>query len=258
MTVKEILQYINMFSPQEYAESYDNVGLLVGSEESEITGICCTLDITNSVIDEAIANGANLIIAHHPVIFSPLKRIPEWSPVAKLIKNDISAICIHTNFDMTEGGVNDSLLELLGFESSGVLEPVHANGLGFGAVCDLTLGFTVKGLAEHCKAALDLSCVKYSRGERAIRRVAVCCGSGVNEKVMQLAREKGCDAIISGDIKHNYWTEAQDSGITLIDAGHFGTEKQAMHRIAALISRHYNEVPVFTADSCKEPCHVLK
>lgn len=257
MTVKEILDYINSFSPLKYAESFDNVGLLVGSPDTVIRGICCALDITNDVVEEAEAAGANLIIAHHPVIFDPLKRIPAWSPVAKLIKKDISAICIHTNFDMTEGGVNESLLELLGFKSSGVLEPVHPNGLGFGAVCDMTLGFTAKTLAEHCKGALDLETVRYTRGGGEIHRVAVCCGSGVNSKVMQLAREAGCDAIISGDIKHNFWIEARNCGMSLIDAGHYGTEKQAPHRIAAIITRHFSGVPVFTAATDVDPCEYV-
>lgn len=254
MKVRDILEYINSISPLKYAESFDNVGLLFGSEYAEVRAICCALDITNEVINEAIEANANLIIAHHPVIFDPLKRIPEWSPVARLIRNDISAICIHTNFDMTEGGVNDSLLELLGFKSSGVLEPVHPNGLGFGAICDMELSFTAKTLAEHCKTALDLPFVRYTKGGGEIRRVAVCCGGGVNSKVMELARQAKCDAIISGDIKHNFWIESQNCGLSLIDAGHFGTEKQAPHRIAAVLTRHSAEVPIFTSCCESDPC----
>lgn len=254
MTVNEILSYINTISPLATAESYDNVGLLVGGGDTQITGIACCLDITNEVIDEAVARNANLIISHHPVIFDPLKSVPPHSPVYRMIKNGICAICIHTNFDMSEGGVNDALLELLGFESNEVLEQVHPNGLGFGAVCDMRLGFTARTLAEHCKGALDLEIVRYTKSEREIHRVAVCCGSGVNSTTMALAMEKGCDAIISGDIKHNFWVEARNNGMVLIDAGHYGTEKNAPHRIAALVTRFYNGVPVFTADSDTEPC----
>lgn len=257
MLNRDILNYINTISPLSYAESFDNVGLLIGGMNDHISGICCCLDITNEVVDEALAKGANLIIAHHPVIFDPLKSVPTWSPVYRMIRHGIGAICIHTNFDMSEGGVNDTLLELLGFEQSEVIEVVNANGLGFGAVCDLPLCFTTKALAEHCKQSLDLDVVKYSRNDREIRRAAVCCGGGVNGTVMQLAREKGCDAIISGDIKHNYWVEALNSGIALIDAGHFGTEKAFSHRIAALISRAFAEIPVFTADCDVDPCNYV-
>ncbi len=254
MTVNDILDYLNVISPLSYADSFDNVGLLAGGGDKEISGILCALDITNEVIREAVLKGANLIVSHHPVIFDPLKSVPTWNPVYSLIKNDISAICMHTNFDMTEGGVNDTLLELLGYESSGVLEEVHKNGLGYGAVCDLPFAVTAAALAEKCKDALDLRYVRYSRVSGEIKRVAVCCGGGVNNKVMRLAAEKRCDAIISGDIKYNFWIEAQNRGMSLIDAGHYGTEKAAVHRLAALISRAYPNIPVFTAEASFDPC----
>ncbi|MGN1422443.1 MAG: Nif3-like dinuclear metal center hexameric protein [Oscillospiraceae bacterium] len=257
MLTRDILNYINTISPLATAESYDNVGLLVGSPNDHVSGICCCLDITNEVVDEAVAKGASLIIAHHPVIFDPLKSVPAWSPVYRMIKHGIAAICIHTNFDMSEGGVNDTLLELLGFTQTEVLEVVNPNGLGFGAVCDLPLCFTSKALAEHCKKSLDLDYVRVSRNDGEIRRAAVCCGSGINSHVMQLAREKGCDAIISGDIKHNFWVEAINSGITLVDAGHYGTEKAFAHRVAALVSRAFADVPVFSADCDVDPCRYV-
>ena len=255
MTVKEILDYINTISPLSTAVKYDNVGLIAGDADDNVTGICTCLDITNDVINEAVQKNANLIVSHHPVIFDPLKNIMAGSPVYNLIKNGISAICIHTNFDMSEGGVNDALLELLGFESSEVLEVIHPNGLGFGAVCDLRFGFTPKTLAEHCKNALYLESVRYSQGENEISRVAVCSGSGGS--CLREAVEKGCQALITGDIKHNVWVEARNIGFTLIDAGHYGTEKCAPHRIAALLSRSFGAVPIFAADSDTEPCRYV-
>ena len=256
MIVKDILEYINTVSPLGTAEKYDNVGLLVGDAGSFVTGICTCLDITNDVIEEAHSKNANLIVSHHPVIFDPLKAVQAGTPVYNMIKHGISAICVHTNFDMSEGGVNDALLELLGFESTEVLETVHPNGLGFGAVCDLDFGFTAKGLAEHCKNALYLESVKYSAGAKnEIRRVAVCSGSGGS--FMQAAINKGCQALVTGDIKHNVWIDARNAGFVLIDAGHYGTEKCASHRLAALLSRNFGGIPVFAADSDTEPCNYV-
>lgn len=252
MRVSDILEYINVISPLSLAESYDNVGLLVGGGENEVAGIASCLDITNKVVDEAVAKGANLIVSHHPVIFHGLKSIPSESPVYRMIANGIGAICIHTNFDITEGGVNDALLELLGFASSGVVEPIHANGLGFGAVCDLELGFTPKALAEHCKNVLYAEDVRYcGSSEIEIKRVAVVCGSGGS--ILNLAREKGCQAMITGDVKHNVWIEANNIGMALIDAGHYGTEKCASHRIAALLSRSFPDIPVFACETEEYP-----
>ena len=189
-------------------------------------------------------------------IFQPMKRIMSDSPVYKLIRNDISAVALHTNFDMSEGGVNDALIELLGWESCGVIEQTQPTGLGIGAVVDLPLGFTAKSLAEHCKKALYLESVKYCEGSvNAITRVGVCSGSGGD--LLQKAKALGCQALVTGDVKHSVWIEAQNSGMALIDAGHYGTEKCASHRIAALLSRAFPEIPVFAAESEKEPCRYV-
>lgn len=255
MTVKEVYDFLNSISPFNTAV-HDNVGLLTGSGDTEVTGICTCLDITNDIIDEAVLKNANLIISHHPVIFDPLRCVCPPNPVYKLVQNNISAIAMHTNFDMSEGGVGDALVELLGFAPTGeVLEPVHPNGLGFGSVCDLDFAFTPKTLAEHCKNALDLGGVRYTPINKEIRRVAVCSGSGGS--TMHYAIDRGCDALITGDIKHDVWVSALNSDFVLIDAGHFGTEKCATHRLAALLSRKFGEVPVFAADNDNEPCDYI-
>lgn len=254
MKIAEIVEFLDEKAPFCTAESYDNPGLLVGDKNEEITGICCCLDITHRVIKEAFDKGANLIVSHHPVIFSGLKNIPKWSPVRDLIERNIAAIAVHTNFDIAEGGVNDALVELLEFEKSEILEVTQKDGKGFGAVCDMPFEFTAKALAEHCRKKLYLDCVKYQKTELPINRIAVCCGAGVDGSVMELAREKGCQAIISGDIKHNFWIEAENCGMALIDAGHYGTEKSAPHRIAAIVTKKFPQVPVFASESEEEPC----
>lgn len=257
MTVGEVREYLDGVAPLRRAESYDNVGLLVGGEDAEVAGVCCCLDVTHSIIKEAVEKRANLIVSHHPVIFDGLKNIPSWSPVAELIRRDIAAIAMHTNFDVAKGGVNDTLVELLEWESSGVPEVAQSDGGGFGAICDIPLEFTPRSLAEYCKEKLDLGGVRYSRVDRSVKRIAVCCGGGVDNAVMRLARECGCDAVISGDIKHNFWVEAENCGLTLVDAGHFGTEKAAAHKLAKLITERFPEVSVFSAECEREPCEYL-
>lgn len=251
MTVGEVLEYLNELAPLDTAESYDNVGLLVGGADAEVTGVCCCVDITHAVINEAAEKGANLIISHHPVIFEGLKNIPIWNPVVELIQKNIAAVAMHTNFDIAEHGVNETLVELLEFESAGYLDGKY------GAICDMPLFFTPKALAEHCKAKLDLACVKYSAKDaerKSLSRVAVCCGGGVDRDIMRLARDNNVDALISGDIKHNFWIEAENCGLTLIDAGHFGTEKAAAHSLAKLVTLKFSEVPIFNADCEHDPC----
>ncbi len=252
-TVEQVLEFLNTLAPLSTAESYDNVGLLTGSPTAAVTGIAACLDITQEIIDETLSKNANLVVSHHPVIFQPVKRILAGSPVYTLVRNDISAIAMHTNFDMCEAGVNDAMLELLGWESTEVLEQTNPNGLGIGRTVNLPLGFTAKALAEHCKQSLDLECVKYCEGDtHAITRVAVCSGSGGD--LLGRAKALGCHALITGDVKHSVWIEAVNSGMALIDAGHYGTEKCVSHRIASLLSRAFPDIPVFTPDCEKEPC----
>lgn len=251
MTVKDILDHLSELAPLDTAESYDNVGLLVGGADADITGVCCCVDITRDVVREAVEKGANLIISHHPVIFEGLKRIPVWSPVTELIKNDIAAIAMHTNFDIAPNGVNAELVELLWFNCEYSFEN------GYGAICEMTRPFTTKSLAEHCKARLGLECVKYSQKNaehKPIRRVAVCCGGGVDRDIMRLARENSIDCIISGDIKHNFWIEAENCGIALIDAGHFGTEKAAAHTLSKLVKNRFPDAVVFSSECERDPC----
>lgn len=253
VTVGQVLEFLNTIAPMKTAESYDNVGLLTGSSVENITGIATCLDITQEIISEAVSKNANLIVSHHPVIFHPLKKVLAGTPVYSLVRNDISAIAVHTNFDMCEAGVNDTLMELLGWQSAGVLEQTQPNGLGIGGIADLPLGFTARTLAEHCKNALDLESVKYCEGDtHAITRVGVCSGSGGD--LLEKAAALGCHALVTGDVKHSVWVEAHTLGMALIDAGHYGTEKCASHRLAMLLSRAFPEVPVFSADSETEPC----
>lgn len=113
MTVGQVFDAVNSIAPFRTAAKWDNSGLLVGDRETEVTSALFALDITNDVVNEAVNKGANLIISHHPVIFNPLYTIGKDNPVYLMIKNGISAICAHTNFDMAEGGVNDVLIEAL-------------------------------------------------------------------------------------------------------------------------------------------------
>ena len=253
MKIKDILSFLDEKAPFRTAESFDNVGLLIGSENADVSRVMCCLDITRGAVAEASEKGAGLIVSHHPVIFSGLKSIPEWSPVKLLIENNISAIAMHTNLDIAKGGVNDRLIEKLGFEKLETLEVTQADGSGFGAVCGCGREFSVKELALHCQKITN-GCVQYSASvNRTIKRAAVCCGAGIDENVMALAQEKNCDAVISGDIKHNFRIEAENRGIALIDAGHFHTEQFAGEILSEMLSERFNELDVFVYENEKSP-----
>lgn len=127
MQIKDITDYLETIAPASYQEHYDNSGLILGSSQTEVKGIIITLDVTEDVIDEAIAQGDNLIIAHHPLIFSGLKRLNghHWVDrcVLKAIKNDIAIYAIHTNLDNVKQGVNQRIAERIGLKNLQILAP---------------------------------------------------------------------------------------------------------------------------------------
>ena len=118
VTVQQILGLLQTLAPPELACSWDNVGLLVDAD-TPVSRVLTTLDITAAVVQEAAENDCQLIVSHHPVIFDPLKRIGAGDVPALLLKNNISAICMHTNLDAAPGGVNDTLADLLGMQREG-------------------------------------------------------------------------------------------------------------------------------------------
>lgn len=252
MKTRDFYEFIDKIAPFNLAASSDNVGIIVGDPDAVITGIAVALDITEEIADEAVRKNANLIITHHPVIYNPIKRLYADNIAAKLIKNNINAICAHTNFDIVEGGLSDIMLHLLNIKkSSKVLEPVHKNGMGYGRIVDLDFEISPKDLAEVAKTAFGCEYVRFVEGKKPVKKVAVCSGSAANS--MYNAIEKGCDAYICGDIKHENFIDAKNMGLTLIDAGHFHTEDPFCRSMAAAVTRAFPNVPCFIADENVDP-----
>lgn len=128
MQIKQITQFIESVAPPALQESYDNAGLILGQPDCEVSGILITLDVTEAVIDEAISKNLNLIVAHHPIVFSGLKKLNGRNYiercVAKAIKNDVAIYAAHTNLDSVFGGVNSKICEKLGLRNCRMLSPV--------------------------------------------------------------------------------------------------------------------------------------
>lgn len=128
-----VIQYMEQLAPKHVAMEDDKIGLQLGTLQKEITGVLTALDVNEEVVDEAIALGANLIIAHHAIIYRPLRNLQSDTPMGKvyekLIKHDIAVYVAHTNLDVTEGGMNDWMAEVLGIESSSSVEDIHTDNM---------------------------------------------------------------------------------------------------------------------------------
>lgn len=209
--VKDFYGYLNSIAPFETQEDWDNSGMLVGDMSAEVKKAAVVLDITHEEIKKAKAIGADLIISHHPVIFSPVKSVTKGSVPYELVASSINALCCHTPLDIADGGTNDSLAELLGINVTRTEDPI----LRLGTVEPTT----AKNLAGKIAKTLNTK-VRYADAGRKIEKIAICTGAGCS--LIEAAGE--IDAFITGDASHHNFLDCIQAGITLIAAGHYETE----------------------------------
>ncbi len=240
MTVNDIFDYLNSLYPVNTACDFDNPGILVGDKHAEVKRSVISLDCTDSAIDKAVKNKCQLIITHHPVIFEPLKKVLSDSPVYRLIKNGISVISMHTNLDIGENGVNDTLCDVLELNNTEkyIADDGFPLNTGF-----LPYQMAPEQLAGYIKKKLG-GRIKYSSGNEKINRVLVCSGSG-GSYFTELIRS-GCDALITADVKHNVFIDAARLGKSVFDAGHFETEDVVINRLNNILSSRFNGITFFT------------
>lgn len=243
--IGEIRAALDKWAPPETAESYDNVGTLIGDDFLEVTRCLVTLDVTQAVCDEAAGWGAELILSHHPVIFDPLKSISSRSTVYQLIQVGISVLSAHTNLDKAPNGVNDTLTDRLGVKS---VVPVGGTD-GCLLMGDLENMMTASELAKMVKEKLNIPALRLYDAGFPIETVAVCCGSGGS--FLMDAVNAGADVLITGDVKHNIVVDAANYGLTLIDAGHFETEQLIVEKLIEYLTPLFPEVEFARAQSCK-------
>ena len=205
--------------------SWDNVGLLVGNRDISVSKVLTSLDFDITVAREAKDLGAELIITHHPVMFSPINKITSDTPTGRallfLIENGIALYSAHTNLDCSPGGINDYLVSLYGFENMRHSDTEPGKEFGLGRISDLPVPMTLKDLAAHIGKVLNLKHIYYiGRDDAVIRTAFTCSGSGGS----LISPEKDADVFITGDIKYSGAREFYELGLNVIYAGHYDTE----------------------------------
>ena len=251
MKCSEVMAKLEELSPRSFAESWDNVGLLVGSRDKEVDSVMIALDATDAVIDQAVLAGADMLLTHHPMIFSAMKRITAedftGKRIIKLIANDISYYACHTNFDVM--GMADEAADRLALADRTVLETTFEDELskeGIGRVGIFPEEMTLRECAAYVKEIFDLETVRvFGEAEQKIRKAAVVPGSG-KDYISQAVRA-GADVFISGDIGHHDGIDALEQGITIIDAGHYGLEQIFVPYMKEFLSRELPQLHLLTA-----------
>lgn len=228
MKAKKIIEKINSFCPPYLAYSWDNVGLLFGSDEKEVNTVMVTLDTNISTVKEAILKNADMIVSHHPIFLGGINRINYSTPTGQMVKllaeNDICVFAAHTNMDTAPDGINDKLAKMFSLLDVKILEQ-HTDNInaGLGRYGKLQKPIKLKDFAQNCKTILKTPFLRISGDfDRLIETVAVASGSC--SEIIPLAYEKGADIIITGDMKYHNMIDMTEMGICIIDAGHYPTE----------------------------------
>lgn len=234
-TTGEIFDFLCGIAPLELQMDYDNAGFLVGRKDAAVERVLLSLDITEKVIEEAVELGAKLIVSHHPLIWMPLKALNDdigGRKVLLMAEKGIAAICMHTNLDIAEGGVNDVLIRLLGAEPEGPLDED-----GCGRVGRLPSPVPMEEFLLLCKDRLRTGGLRYVSSGRPVERIAVMGGSGGSS--LERAWTMGCDTYVTADVKYDRFLAAKELGINLIDGDHFCTENPVIPVLAEKLSRAF-------------------
>lgn len=227
MKVNEIIKIIESFCPERLAYSWDNVGLLCGDSEKEVKKVFVTLDTNIATVKEAIEKDADMIVSHHPILLGGIKNINYSTPAGQmiklLIKYDIPVFAAHTNMDTARGGINDRLAEMFSLTDIKILEQ-HTDDetAGLGRYGKLNKSMTFGEFAKLCSKILNTTVRAAGDFNTKIKTVSVASGSC--SEIIPLAKSKGADAIVTGDMKYHNMIDMTETGICIIDAGHYPTE----------------------------------
>jgi dinuclear metal center YbgI/SA1388 family protein len=243
MKAHGIVLLLEEYAPLNLMASWDNSGWQVGSREEEVAGVWVTLDVTSEVVAEAEAHGANLLIAHHPLIFEPLRSLDTESYKGRLIQTlllgGIGLYVAHTNLDVVAGGVNTALAEALHLSNLRPLQPLAPTSTdkgwpGWGAVGTPATALTTEELASQARHHLGTAEVRVTRSDSGPHQtIAVCGGSGA--ALIAEARRAGATAYLTGEIKYHEAQDAARVGLTVLEVGHFYSERPVLERLAGHI-----------------------
>lgn len=251
-TVREIEAALFDLAPREGTMDWDNVGHLLGNPAQEVRRCLVALDITHAVAEEAIAKGCQLIVSHHPIMNCKWSQVQtvrddtfQGSLLTRLLRADVSAICMHTNLDVAEGGVNDVLAQALGIQN---LERFTNEGVG-------RCGWRAEpmALSEFVRlVSRTLGCngVRYADAGKPVHRVAV--GGGACGEFEDAAIYAGCDTFVTSDLSYHQFVDAKVKGINLVDAGHFPTEDPVCERVIAFLSERFPKLQLQKSASHRE------
>jgi dinuclear metal center YbgI/SA1388 family protein len=250
MNLIDIVKFLETKYPKELARDWDNVGLQIGSLNRKAGVVLVTLDVTKEVVKEAVAVKADLVVAHHPLLFKPLSSVATESPrgwmIEKLIRNDIALYAMHTNYDVAQGGMNDRLASLLGIRDPQLLD--EDEGIGrYGAIDPTPMAECIL----RVKNVLGIESARFIGVlDRNVTVLGVSGGSGSNH--VGQAKRKGCDLYVTGDVTYHTALDCLQMGLSVLDVGHYA-EKIFRNAVADEIAAAFPDVKVVVSAVDTDP-----
>ncbi len=261
-TVGEVTNKLFELAPIELKEDWDNVGLLCGCAEQPVKKILVALDATLGVLEEAKARGCDLLVTHHPILFGEIRAVNDTTATGKellfAVRNGIACVNLHTNLDCVAGGVGDCLAKAIGLKNAKPIAPRGTDGQGrpYGYVYGAEIPETpLEDFAKTVKRALGCSGLRYCDGGKPVCRVAVgggACGDEIPEVLAQ-----GYDTFVTADLKYHMFLDAVDTGLNLIDAGHFETENPVCEVLAEFLKKSFPQTEVLLSQTHRDPIYYV-
>lgn len=256
--IKDIIGIMEEFAPKTLKEDFDNVGLMVGDKNKEVKKILLALDCTLDVIQEAKEKNVELIITHHPLIFRKPSSITTDTLIGKkiieLIKNDISLYSSHTNLDSAENGLNETIVNLLGYSTNELIEVnkmARNDNEGLGRIVRLEDFIKLEDLIEDIKEKLNVKSLKLVKGCEKVKNIAIINGSGSD--FFEKAYKKGADCIITGDTTYHYASDYKELGVSIIDTGHFSSEWIVFLQVINKLTDKLQDIEILISTKSEDP-----
>lgn len=260
-----VIEFLESFAPLNLAEDWDNVGLLLGDRQREVSKVMTSLTITPSVVEEAVAGKVNLIVSHHPLPFRSLKKINGDTVagrlILKLIENRVAVFSPHTAFDSAAGGINQSIADKLQLENIESIQPIAGMATGdpdTAAVPGAGRTGVLPGqpkcriLCQELKNKFGISVVKFCGDlDASVSKVGIACGSA--GQLLTGASLAGCDAFITGEASFHTCLEALASGISLFLLGHYGSERFAVEMLAQKMAIEFPGLLIHASVDDRDP-----
>jgi dinuclear metal center YbgI/SA1388 family protein len=255
MRIADLASCMEALAPLALAESWDNVGLIVGDREAPLRGVLVAVDLSPEVMREAERAKADAVVAYHPPVFQPLKRLLAGDLGYEAARRGLAVYSPHTALDVAEGGTNDALADVLGVKDRRPLRSKVPGGPGIGRVGDVAPVAAAR-LAEGVKLALRLSHLLVAGSlDRNVTRVAVCAGAGGS--LVDDAAAAGAQVFLAGELGHHDALRAARLGLTVLCTLHSNTERLALPPLARRMRERLPGVEVRVSEADRDPFRIM-